>query len=116
MGMHCQRESNLAHFLMDNMDQHALGLNKVLMLAEMLFVDNDGGMKMPDPQRNWEGFYQVLKALVKKREKQWNTVRGKPTPWIDLKELNSIHGGIRKEAQSRRPSWDHRPDHLFMLF
>jgi len=107
--MHRLRESGLAPFFMDEMDERALGLTEILMLAEMLVADEDGGINLPNPQRDWEDFYRALKAPLEKRGKQWNTVRGKPTPWIDLRKLKSIYGRSKGETRGRRPSWDHRP-------
>jgi len=117
-GLHRLREFGLAPDLLGDLDERPLTLDEVHQLCQLLFIGDDTSIHLPlapyQPTshhqlkrtswvQNWHPFTTALESLVKKEELQWNPIKKKMTPWIDLKRLLS---SLKDQTMDnfRRPS------------
>jgi len=92
LGMHRLRESGLAPKMMDAMDERSLTLDEIHSLSTMLFMGEDSsGFDLPHPQMDQNKFLTTLTKLVKKGPTQWNSIKNRMMPWIDLRKLESMY-------------------------
>jgi len=101
MGLHRLRESGLAPKLMDELDTRPLCLDEIHQLCKLLFIGEDSGFNLPHPQENWCGFLIGLETLVENEKPQWNPIKKRPTPWINLRKLKAMHGGGKSSEYLR---------------
>lgn len=104
MGFHRLRESGLAPRVLDRINQEPLSLEEIHSLCTLLFSEGNGHTGLPHPQQNWDGFLRELKVLVSKEKPQWNSLKKKLTPLIDLKKLKAMHSG-GDSSRHLRHSW-----------
>jgi len=103
-GLHRLRESGLAPDILGDLDERPLTLDEVHQLCILLFIGDDTSIHLPlapyQPTsirqlrraswvQNWFPFITALEGLVKKEELQWNPIKKKMMPWIDLDKLES---------------------------
>lgn len=99
MGLHRLRELALAPPVIDRLNEEPLGLDEILEVCEMLFSNEDGvGVDWPHPKKDWDGFVRALRASVAKDVPQWNPVKKRMTPWIDVEKLASMHRGGERSS------------------
>lgn len=104
IGVHRLREMGLAPDVLGNLDQRPLTLDEIHQLCLMLFVGDDSDIYLPLPPyqptmrsqlrrqswlNSWIPFIVAIEELVGKERLQWNPVRRRMMPWIDLKKLES---------------------------
>lgn len=89
--LHRIREMGFSHKLFDLLDERRFTKEELRQFFLLIFGPDklDG---LPDPQIDWEGFLRRLKRIVDGEKQQWNPVKKKVTPWVDVKKLNSIYG------------------------
>ena len=89
--LHRCRESGFYHRLFDLLDERALTKGELLEFFSLIFgqdeVDGAG-----DPDENWNKFVKTITRLTKSEGNQWNPIKKKMSPWVDLKELNNTYG------------------------
>jgi len=88
--MHRCRELGYHDRLFDLIDERTLSKGEVRDLCCLIF-----GVKsqsLPDPGADWIEFMKTIKALLKNETLQWNPIKKKMMPWIDLKVLHKYHG------------------------
>ena len=98
------------------LDERPLTLDEIHQLSELLFLFEDGSGEIPLPpyqptrrsqlQRtswlsNWVPFITEMKYLIGTHKLQWNPLKKKMTPWIDLKKLES---NLREQVGDTSPS------------
>jgi len=89
--MHRCRELGYHDRLFDLVDERPLTKGEIRDFCALLFgVDSVDGL--PDPGADWSGFLKSVQTLLKREQLQWNPIRKKMTPWINLKALNKIYG------------------------
>jgi hypothetical protein len=91
MGLHRLREAGLLPDVFDFLDERPFTLDQLHEFCSALFIGNKSGIKLPHPRESRTSFFQILKMLVDKEEMQWNPVRKKMMPWIDMARLEAIH-------------------------
>ena len=91
MGLHRLREAGLLLHEFDALDEHPFTLDQLHKFCIALFIGDKSGIKLPHPRESRTSFFQTLKMLVDKEEMQWNPVRKKMMPWIDMARLEAIH-------------------------
>ena len=91
MGLHRLREAGLLSDVFDFLDEHPFTLDQLHEFCIALFIGEKSGIKLPHPRESRTSFFQTLKMLVDKEEMQWNPVRKKMMPWIDMARLEAIH-------------------------
>ena len=104
MGIHRLREAGLAPEVFDDLDESPLSLDEIHELCTVMFVGDDDLINLPHPQGNWNIFMRALKVLIEKEPPQWNPIKKKMTPWINLAKLDRMHG----DPEKRCSVLDHR--------
>jgi hypothetical protein len=89
--IHRLRELGYHDRILDMIDERPLTQSEIRDYCLLLFgaMQCDG---LPDPAIDWKGFMDTVKALLDKEELQWNPMKKKPMPWINLKQLNKQYG------------------------
>merc|ERR1739841_484687 len=83
--LHRIREMGFSHKLFDLLDERRFTKEERRQFFLLLFGPDkfDGA---PDPQIDWKGFLRRLKRIVDGEKQQWNPVKKKVTPWVDVKK------------------------------
>ncbi len=89
--LHRIREMGFSHKLFDLLDERRFTREELKQFFLLLFGPDkfDG---VPDPQIDWKGFLRRIDQIANSEKRQWNPIRKKLMPWIDVKKLNSIYG------------------------
>ena len=89
--LHRMREMGFHDRVFDMLDERTLTKGELRDFCRLLFgVGNCDGV--PDPSVDWKGFLTSVDMLLRKEELQYNPVKKKMTPWINLQKLNKIYG------------------------
>jgi hypothetical protein len=106
IGLHRLREACLLPSeIFDNIDERPFNLDQLHEFCKLFFIGGDRCIDLPHPRKSsWESFFDALKFLIEKEKTQWNPVKKKTMPWIDLDRLQLIHGG-RKKVERRHSSY-----------
>ena len=107
MGLHRLREAGLLSDVFDFLDEQQFTLDQLHEFCIALFIGDKSGIKLPHPRESRTSFFQTLKMLVDKEEMQWNPVRKKMMPWIDMARLEAIH--CRHSRDNHRSKSVHDP-------
>ena len=107
MGLHRLREAGLLLHEFDALDEHPFTLDQLHEFCIALFIGDKSGIKLPHPRESRTSFFQTLKMLVDKEEMQWNPVRKKMMPWMDMARLEAIH--CRHSRDNHRSKSVHDP-------
>lgn len=89
--LHRMREMGFHDRVFDMLDERALTKAELRDFCRLLFGNSsfDG---VRDPEVNFSGFLEDIHSLLKKEELQYNPVKRKVTPWIDVSTLNKMYG------------------------
>jgi Mg-chelatase subunit ChlD len=88
--LHRCRELGYYNRLFDLLDERQLSPDELRDFLMLLFgSDNFDGV--PDPQADWKGFLKCITNIVEKEEKQWDPVKKKMAPWVDLKKIDKAY-------------------------
>lgn len=89
--MHRLREAGLVTSIFDGLDERSFKLDELYKFCKSLFVGENSGVKLPLPRKNSKesiaDFVHTLKNIVEKEELQWNPVKKKMMPWVDMHML-----------------------------
>jgi hypothetical protein len=86
--MHRTREMGFHDRLFDMIDERHLTHQELHQFCVFLF----GVDTMPDPARDWKGFIREIRLLNDAEEPQWNPIKKKMLPWINIKKLDKGYG------------------------
>merc|ERR1712146_406359 len=88
--LHRIREMGFSHKLFDLLDERRLTRDELLDFFYLIFGEEsfDG---VPDPQVDFKDFASIL-MLWSKTTKQWNPMKKKMAPLIDMKKLAKVYG------------------------
>lgn len=89
--LHRMREMGFHDRVFDILDERALTKAELRDFCRLLFGSSsfDG---VRDPEVNFSGFLEDIQNLLKKEDEQYNPVKGKVTPWINVSTLNKMYG------------------------
>lgn len=88
--LHRCREMGFHNRLFDLLDERPFMPEEICdFLLLLLFSDKK---EILDPVADWEGFCQQVSTELQKQELQWNPIRRKMMPWIDMQALQRQHG------------------------
>jgi len=89
--LHRIREMGFSHKLFDLLDERQLTKDELHQFFLLIFGPDkfDG---VPDPQIDWAGFSKRIAMITNGEKNQWNPIRAKVIPWVDIKKLNSVYG------------------------
>ncbi len=91
LSLHRLREMGIPNRLFDLLDERKFTKSELRDFCMLLFGadDFDG---VPEPEVDWNGFLTALDAMLKKEGNQFNPMKGKPKPLLDLKAMNRVYG------------------------
>jgi len=89
--LHRCREMGYNHRLFDILDERKLTATELRDFSQLLF-GNDLFDGVPDPDENWEGFLQSLKAMLEKEDLQYDPITKGAMPVISVHKLKSNYG------------------------
>jgi hypothetical protein len=89
--LHRMREMGLPHRLFDLLDERPFTRTELRDFCFLLFGAGsfDG---VPEPELDFKGFLKALYDIMSKEQAQYDPVRKKVMPIMNLKELNRIYG------------------------
>jgi hypothetical protein len=101
MGMHRLREAGLLPDIFNLLDERPFTLDQLHEFCKSLFLGDNSAqqVKLPHPRESLTSFFQTLKIMVDMEEIQWNPIRKKMMPWIDMERLEAIH--CRRQGSQR---------------
>jgi len=91
--LHRLREMGYHHRIFDMMDERAFTHEELREYCSLLLVDKSPSDELPDPSADWNEFSKTVKTLLAKQPGQWNPMKKKVTPWIDVKKMDKIYSG-----------------------
>jgi hypothetical protein len=89
--IHRMREMGFHDRVFDLLDERTLTKSELREFCYILFGEEnmDG---MPDPNVEWREFCKAIERLLRREDQQWDPVKKRMSPWIDMKTLNRIYG------------------------
>lgn len=89
--MHRIREMGFSHRLFDLLDERSLTKDELRDFFFLLFGTErfDG---VPDPQIDWKRFCDHISVIVNSEQKQWNIIKKRMLPWVDMHKLDKAYG------------------------
>ncbi len=87
--LHRIREMGFSHKLFDLLDERKFTLEEIRQFCYLLFGPIDG---LPDPQIDLAGFLKVIYRVVNQEKKQWNPIKKRMMPWIDIQKIQTVYG------------------------
>mmetsp|Transcript_23082 Transcript_23082/g.48360 ORF Transcript_23082/g.48360 Transcript_23082/m.48360 type:complete len:410 (-) Transcript_23082:94-1323(-) len=89
--LHRIREMGFSHKLFDLLDERSLTKDELREFFYLLFGPDlfDG---IPDPYADWKGFLHSMTKVVNGEKHQWNPIRKRMMPWVDIKKLDRVYG------------------------
>ncbi|KAL7536806.1 hypothetical protein ACHAXR_007410, partial [Thalassiosira sp. AJA248-18] len=119
IGLHRLREAGLAPDVLGDLDERPLTLDEIHQLCLLLFGGEDGSVHLPLPPyqptasaqlkrdswvEHWIPFIIALEGLVEKEKLQWNPIKKKMTPWVNVNKLKS---SLKEQlGESSHPDFD----------
>mmetsp|Transcript_6172 Transcript_6172/g.7114 ORF Transcript_6172/g.7114 Transcript_6172/m.7114 type:complete len:381 (+) Transcript_6172:103-1245(+) len=89
--LHRMREMGFHDRVFDMLDERTLTKSELRDFCRLLFgIQNFDGVA--DPSEDWPSFLGDVERLLKKEELQYDPVKKKMMPWINLKKLHKIYG------------------------
>eukprot|EP00579_Thalassiosira_antarctica_P015934 CAMPEP_0201947568 /NCGR_PEP_ID=MMETSP0903-20130614/55006_1 /ASSEMBLY_ACC=CAM_ASM_000552 /TAXON_ID=420261 /ORGANISM="Thalassiosira antarctica, Strain CCMP982" /LENGTH=602 /DNA_ID=CAMNT_0048490713 /DNA_START=141 /DNA_END=1951 /DNA_ORIENTATION=+ len=89
--LHRLREMGYHHRIFDMMDERPFTHEELREHCSLLLINNKTPSdELPDPSADWKEFSKTVKNLLAKQQGQWNPIKKKVTPWIDVKQMDKI--------------------------
>jgi len=95
--LHRCREMGYHHRIFDLLDERLLNADELREFLQLLF-GHSAIEEFPDLYLDWKGFVSNLQALVARQDNHYNPLAAKPTPWIDMKQLEKSFGHLGKKG------------------
>jgi hypothetical protein len=93
--LHRLREMGYHNRIFDMMDERAFTREELREYCSLLLLDKSPSDELPDPSADWKEFSKAVKNLLAKQPGQWNPIKKKVTPWIDVKKMDKMYSGKR---------------------
>ena len=90
--LHRLREFGYHDRVFDMLDERSLTKSEIRDFCSLLFDGSEQFDGVPDPNVNWDGFISDMERFLRGEDKQYDPVKKRLRPWIDIKKLNRIHG------------------------
>jgi hypothetical protein len=97
--LHRCREWGFPNRLLDLLDEKSLTLEEMREFLQLLFCETRFEDDLPDPALDWNEFVMCVSRMVDREERPWNPMKKKPTPWIDVRQLDRCFGPHRNNLQ-----------------
>eukprot|EP00559_Dactyliosolen_fragilissimus_P000924 CAMPEP_0184857062 /NCGR_PEP_ID=MMETSP0580-20130426/2233_1 /TAXON_ID=1118495 /ORGANISM="Dactyliosolen fragilissimus" /LENGTH=450 /DNA_ID=CAMNT_0027352439 /DNA_START=180 /DNA_END=1532 /DNA_ORIENTATION=- len=89
--LHRIREMGFQNRIFDLLDERPLTIGEIREFVLLVFGRESADI-LPDPAVDMHEFLKVLDKLLTKEEMQWNPIKQKMMPILDLKKLNKSYG------------------------
>merc|ERR1712013_661615 len=93
--LHRVREMGYHHRIFDMMDERPFTREELREYCSLLLIDRSPSDELPDPSADWKLFSKTVKNLLANQQGQWNPIKKKITPWIDIKKMDRVYGPKR---------------------
>jgi hypothetical protein len=100
-GIHRFREAGLASDLLVELDGKAFNADDIYKFCKEFFI-GEREIDLPHPHNSVDAFMGGLNQLLKNEKLQWNPMKKKLTPWIDMTKLEIMFGRSKEEQQPNR--------------
>jgi len=100
-GLHRLREAGLASDLIGDLDERCFTIEDIHQFCKEFITGED--VNLPHP-RNWDAFISSLASLLSNEKLQWNPIKKKQTPWIDIKKLEKMFSRGRDPPETNTSS------------
>merc|ERR1712224_639527 len=89
--LHRVREMGFYHKLFDLIDERSLTRDELQDFFHLLYGADalDG---LPDPHLDWQRFLDRVAEVNSKETPQWNPIKKRMMPWIDIRKLDNKFG------------------------
>lgn len=91
--LHRMREMGFHHKLFDLLDERTLTKDELTEFFFLLYGE-DALDSLPDPQIDWQRFLDRIAVVTNGEQKQWNPIKYRMTPWVDIRKLDRVYGGF----------------------
>jgi len=98
--LHRLRELGYHHRIFDMMDERPFTHEELREYCSLLLIDKSPSDELPDPSADWKEFSKTVKNLLARQEGQWNPIKKKVTPWIDVKKMDKMYSGKKFSLSS----------------
>jgi hypothetical protein len=71
-------------------DERRLGFDELREFFSLLFGTEQH--RIPDPAIEWKNFLQFVQDSLEREKMQWDPVKKKFLPWVNVTMLNKIYG------------------------
>lgn len=89
--LHRLREMGIPNRMFDLLDERKFTKSELRDFCMLIFgTDQFDGV--PEPEVDWHGFLSAIEGMLKKEGDQFNSIKGKPKPLLDLKVMQRIYG------------------------
>jgi hypothetical protein len=93
--LHRMREMGFYHKLFDLIDERSLTRDELRDFFHLLYgADSLDGL--PDPQVDWDKFLQRVATITNDTGPQWNPIKNRMTPWVNIQKLDRKYGNKAK--------------------
>lgn len=79
------------HRVLDLIDERKLTQSELREFC-MILMGDKAGHHLPDPTVSWKAFSAALEKEMKDYRLQWDPIKKKMKPWIDIREMNKVYG------------------------
>ena len=86
LGIHRLREACLTSDLLNGLGRKAFTADDIYEFCKEFFI-GEKEIYLPHPRNSVDAFLRGVNHLLEDERSQWNPVKKKLTPWIDMKEL-----------------------------
>lgn len=91
--LHRMREMGFYHRLFDLIDERPLDKGELVDFFYLIY-GADAMDGIPNPQLDWTGFLDRIAYLTKKEKFQWNPIKKRMMPWVDIRTLDNKFGKL----------------------
>merc|ERR1712194_525843 len=81
------------HRIFDMMDERPFTHEELREYCSLLLIDKSPSDELPDPSADWKEFSKTVKNLLARQQGQWNPMKKKVAPWIDMKKMDKMYSG-----------------------
>lgn len=89
--LHRLRETGYQDRVFDMMDERPLTKSEIRDFCGLLFGQEKNLDGLADPSLSWKEFHSDVTRLLQQESLQYDPIRGRALPWINLRKLNRIH-------------------------
>ena len=102
LGLHRLREAGLASDLIGELDERCFTIYDIHRFCQEFITGEK--VYLPHP-RNWDAFISSLANALSNEKQQWNPIKRRQTPWIDIKKLEKMFGRRKRTTSPQKSQY-----------